>query len=1262
MATVFRSQRVVSGGRMVPADVVVAGERIVRVSDHSSETADHYVDVGSWVLSPGIVDSHVHINEPGRTDWEGFDSATKAAAAGGITTVVDMPLNCIPATVSQAAAEEKARALGQQHHVDVAFWGGVIPGNAHELKGLHDFGCHGAKCFTCPSGVDEFPHVAMADLDIAMPVLRQLGMTLLVHAEAPGPLERAELATADADPRDYASYLRSRPEAAENEAIAEIIALVRRHGTRAHIVHLSSASALPMLAAAQAEGLPISAETCLHYLTFCAEEVPEGATWFKCAPPIRQAANREQLWQGLRAGTLTQVVSDHSPCTPQLKRTETGDFMAAWGGIAGLQLGLPALWTQAKARGFSPVELSRWQSENTAALAGLGDRKGRIAVGYDADLVVWDPEALVAVDGPHLHHRHKLTPYHGTQLFGQVQQTWLRGALAWAQQTGFAPAAGKLLARWAVTGLPAVLVALGWTSACSVDFDDPKLINLGAKARENPAEFSENFAGSALDTGRWTEHDSAANGVGAGAGNVRVATGLTIAGSDTWVTNGLQTNSQYTVASGAVEVTVQLTPGACAGGFGDALGYGDFGHGAYNATLVGFAYRVYVNTGAWFLRYTQVDQAGGQLVSADAKLQGVPCEANKTVTLRLVVLERGGAAVYQGNDPDPVAELSTAPPLAMLAQPRPVWVQHYSAKTALRVASIAVALPTAVPARPSGLQAQPEGTLVKLTWQPPEQNGAPITDYQVHCRPLGQAEVPCDKTVSSAPEAKLPLQAGVGYALWVNAINAKGKSAASDTLQFLLPVPAPQPPAAYEVVVLGDPTQWQVLRGRYAFSDPNADMEQDSGLRWLRAPTKDGSFLAIGQATSGAYAPGPDDVATYLRLEVTPRSPHAPTEGPPVLSPPVGPIGLPKPIINHVLSTGQSLSVGVAGAPALSTTQDKGNCMDVAGKLVPLVEQDVESPASAMGNGLSARSPGASWKYAVTVHGVTTLAYAQLKKGTMPFAKAKEQVGDVFTEAKLGGSTSRVVAVTAIHGEADHKEGNGAAYADYLWQWQQDYQNTVTALTGQTAGVPLFVDQTVAFTAYGQASSAIPAAQLAAARAHPGRIALVGPRYFLQYADGVHLVNTSYRWLGDYFAKAIAQQVYQAKPWRPLVPVSVTGTGSVITARFFVPVPPMVWDTQLVSARKNYGFEYFHPAESNAIAKIELTAPDSVTVTLSQAQQSPGGRLRYAYTGTAGALAGAQSAGSAAGNLRDSDAQVSIHGNSLYNWAVQFDDPVVLVP
>jgi allantoinase len=454
-ALVIRGQRVLLPTGVAPAALHVEAGTIVDVTGYDViGHAAQLVDAGAHLVTPGVVDSHVHINEPGRTEWEGFSSATEAAAAGGITTVVDMPLNCIPATISKHAAEEKLAALDGLAHVDVAFWGGVVPGNVGELRGLAEVGVPGAKCFLCPSGVDEFQHVGRADLELAMPVLRDLGLTLLVHAELPGPLEAAAARLQDerADPCRYQSYLESRPNAAEDEAVAMIIDLSRKHRCPAHIVHLSSASAIPLLAEAQADGVPVTAETCLHYLTFSADEVPDGATQFKCAPPIREADNRERLWQGLASGTLSMIVSDHSPCIPALKKPETGDFLDAWGGISGLQLGLSVSWTLAHARGHELSRLFSWNAEGPARLAGLEGRKGRLARGHDADVVIWDDAASFEVDPGDLRHRHKVTPYAGRRLLGVVQQTWVRGRLAYDRANGLAsrPVGGFVAVRRAV--------------------------------------------------------------------------------------------------------------------------------------------------------------------------------------------------------------------------------------------------------------------------------------------------------------------------------------------------------------------------------------------------------------------------------------------------------------------------------------------------------------------------------------------------------------------------------------------------------------------------------------------------------------------------------------------------------------------------------------------------------------------------------------------------------------------------------------------
>lgn len=429
---ILRSRRVVPGHGSAagaePLSIHVEDGRIQRVAafDDVPEGARLH-DVGDRVIMPGIVDSHVHLNEPGRTEWEGFETGTRAAAAGGVTTLVDMPLNSIPPTTTVANLREKRAAAEGQCWVDVGFWGGAVPGNAGELRGMLDAGALGFKCFMVESGVDEFPCVATPDLQEALRELAGAGAPLLVHAELPGPIEAARAAAEAMDPRAYAAYLRSRPKEAEDLAIALLIDLARQTRARVHVVHLSSSSALDLLREARGEGLAISAETTPHYLTFTAEEIPDGATPYKCAPPIRERDNQDALWAALARAEIDLVVSDHSPCTPALKRMEAGDFAAAWGGIASLQLGLPAVWTGARRRGASLGDLTRWMSAGPAELAGLSGKKGRIAKGFDADLVIWDPEASFRVEPARIEHRHKVTPYAGRELFGVVHETWLRG-------------------------------------------------------------------------------------------------------------------------------------------------------------------------------------------------------------------------------------------------------------------------------------------------------------------------------------------------------------------------------------------------------------------------------------------------------------------------------------------------------------------------------------------------------------------------------------------------------------------------------------------------------------------------------------------------------------------------------------------------------------------------------------------------------------------------------------------------------------------
>lgn len=419
---VVRARRAVVGGVERPVAVGIRAGRIVAVAAYDELVgAETVVLADDEVLLPGLVDTHVHVNEPGRTDWEGFASATRAAAAGGVTTIVDMPLNSIPPTTTVAALEEKRRVAAGQVWVDVGFWGGAVPGNVPDLAPLHEAGVLGFKCFLLDSGVEEFPHLAPGELADAMVETARIGSLMIVHAEDADEIAECAHGTA------YRGFLESRPDAAEERAIRLVVDTARRTGGRAHVVHLSAAGAVPILRAARGDGIDVTVETCPHYLHFDAATIADGATELKCCPPIRGATNRDALWQALVDGDIDLVVSDHSPCTADLKVRDTGDFAAAWGGIASLQLGLPVVWTGARERGVPLADVVRWMATAPARRVGLPG-KGEIVVGADADLCVFAPDEQWVVDPAALHHKNPVSPYAGRTLTGTVRATWLRGA------------------------------------------------------------------------------------------------------------------------------------------------------------------------------------------------------------------------------------------------------------------------------------------------------------------------------------------------------------------------------------------------------------------------------------------------------------------------------------------------------------------------------------------------------------------------------------------------------------------------------------------------------------------------------------------------------------------------------------------------------------------------------------------------------------------------------------------------------------------
>jgi len=430
----FLSSRVVTPEGVRPAAVLVEGEQIRGVVAPNRVPAQAEArDFGDAAILPGLVDSHVHINDPGRADWEGFETATRSGAAGGYTALVDMPLNCLPPTINLAALEAKREAARSGCRIDWMAWGGVVADNQSDIEPLAAAGVSGFKCFLVHPGIAGFTMVTEEELRRALPHIARTGLPLLVHAELPAPIELATERLALADWSVYQTYLQSRPEEAELSAIRMLLSLCREYKFRLHIVHLSASEALPELRAARSEGLAVTVETCPHYLHLTAETIAKGATLFKCAPPIRSRENCERLWEGLREGTIDLVATDHSPCPPEMKRFAEGDFRSAWGGIAGLSMALPVINTEAGKRQFALAYIARWMAEAPAKLAGCEKRKGRIATGYDADLVVFDPESEFVVSADRLHYRHAVSPYLGEKLRGIVKSTYLRGRLVFQE-------------------------------------------------------------------------------------------------------------------------------------------------------------------------------------------------------------------------------------------------------------------------------------------------------------------------------------------------------------------------------------------------------------------------------------------------------------------------------------------------------------------------------------------------------------------------------------------------------------------------------------------------------------------------------------------------------------------------------------------------------------------------------------------------------------------------------------------------------------
>lgn len=418
----IKSNRIITPQGIRKAFVVIKDGVITDVTDSlPKENIEEYFDAGDNVLMPGIIDPHVHINEPGRIEWEGFNSATMAALAGGITSLIDMPLNSSPVTTTSSAFEKKLASTRHQLHANCGFWGGIIPGNNKEIEPLIEKGVSGFKAFLTHSGIDEFPNVTEEDLHRAMPIIAKYNLPLLVHCELSD-----ENFKINGDNTSYKNYLNSRPRKWEDDAISLMIRLCEKYNCKTHIVHLSSSNSIEQIDKAKQRGLPLTVETAQHYLYFSAEEINDGQTEFKCAPPIREKENNELLWQALKDGIIDFVATDHSPATAYLKQKE-GDFSKAWGGVASIQFALPTLYTAARKRNGTLKDMVKWLCENPAKLIGKDKSKGKIEVGYDADLTIWNPEKSFQVKEDIILHKNKITPYMNEQLFGVVDQTFLSG-------------------------------------------------------------------------------------------------------------------------------------------------------------------------------------------------------------------------------------------------------------------------------------------------------------------------------------------------------------------------------------------------------------------------------------------------------------------------------------------------------------------------------------------------------------------------------------------------------------------------------------------------------------------------------------------------------------------------------------------------------------------------------------------------------------------------------------------------------------------
>lgn len=774
--------------------------------------------------------------------------------------------------------------------------------------------------------------------------------------------------------------------------------------------------------------------------------------------------------------------------------------------------------------------------------------------------------------------------------------------------------------------------------------------------------FSDDFTGTIIDTDKWDEDD--ADGLGGTVGSVVQNGTLNITPNNgSWsAQDGVATIDTFDRTDGDISMTVSVSRSSCGSGVGPvAFGYGDI-----NFTTVGSAsYILLSNNTTWEIYYWN---NGGNQSGSPQTISGLTsCTNGVPITFELVALQAGGAKVYVNGSGIPSATITGG-----TFTNKSFWIGGYQSGGVVSYDDVSIIEPAPGPFAPTGLSGVAGDEEVSLSWTSGGDNGDPITDYVVEYKlsTSGSWSTFADGTSATTSATVTGLANGSLYNFRVSAVNGNGTSDVSSTANATPVSSAPTAPTATSVSISGSASLGEIIAGTYTYNDVNGNAEATSTYRWLRADSAGGTYSAISGATSINYTVTSDDLTKYLKFEVTPVSNTSPTTGIPVLSSATSQV-TEIDYINQILSTGQSLSVGVASTPALTTTQPYSNLMlsggnggiGSGGSFIPLVEASVETISSSMANTITANDTGNDFDVAVGLHGVSGYTYSQLKKGTSPYNTGMTQVTNAKSAALALSRVLRVIGVTTIHGETDNYNGvSGATYQGYLEEWQNDYNTDVKAITGQSSNIPLFLDQMSSFmSSYANdATSEIPIYQYLASLDNPGEIILVAPKYFFNYSDRHHLTGASSRWLGEYYGKVIKKVTIDHETWRPLSPTSVVRSGNIIYADFHVPSGVLAFDTTLVSARTNYGFEYYDTTASASISSVEILDSDTVKITLSGVPSGSNQRLRYAYTGVPGTNTGAQNAGSAAGNLRDTDSYPSLYGNTLYNWAVHFDESITL--